>query len=101
MEIHPKHGCTVIIVIIVALGLIANLIGNKTGTSTSGSHSTQSNYSASHTCENCGKSYDGPGYMHILDDCRIATGEFANLNNNCSYKCCQESWIRYNKANSY
>ena len=98
MEWSNKIGCGGLIIILFIIYIIGSL--NPDNSSSIGNTSTHS-YSNTHTCDNCGKQYSGPGYMHLLDDCQLATGEFANLNNSCSRKCCQERWIRENQAKQY
>ena len=97
----PKLGCVSIFAVLFLITFIIEKFSPDNKIQDISTDVNSYKYEASHTCENCSKPYTGPGYMHLLDDCRIATGEFANLNNNCSYKCCQESWIRYNQANRY
>ncbi len=47
---------------------------------------------ASHTCTWCGKSYTGNGYMHIGDNCSMATNGWERTDHQCTIKCCEESW---------
>ncbi|RZK44731.1 MAG: hypothetical protein EOO61_02755 [Hymenobacter sp.] len=45
-----------------------------------------------HRCTWCRREYSGGGYIHVLDGCEPAAGAFADIDNQCSEKCCYESW---------
>lgn len=45
-----------------------------------------------HHCTWCGKEYRSSGYIHVMDSCVPASGSFANIDVQCSTKCCMDSW---------
>ena len=45
-----------------------------------------------HHCTWCGNEYRSNGYIHIMNNCEPASGNFASIDVQCSTKCCMDSW---------
>jgi hypothetical protein len=75
---------SIVIMLALCFGLIYWFTNHKS--------STRGISIANHTCTWCGKSYTGNGYMHIGDNCSVATNGWERTDHQCTMKCCEEAW---------